>query len=204
MELRNDSFLPDYFIRRMVRWCCKQVGYPYRLINEMSFTKRKTKYRRGSAWFRSRRIFIHVESIMRNPIGESVSSFDDLIRHEDEFTLSRLFQLVETTAHEVAHLYVYWDGGGVAEAEVRAQGKIIADDFRNDRQALIESWAEAPKVSVSLETKSKPTAADKREARNRALLKKWESKQKAAQNKVKKYRTKVRYYDRKRAAKESE
>lgn len=189
MELKNTSRLRDHTLRAMVRWCCKQVGYPYGRISEARFRNRSRsspagKWGSGRAWLRSRRILVNVPH-EDNPDGS---------------TFSAMNATVEITAHEIAHLYVYGKYGSSSEAEVREQGKLIATDFEADADALLTAWAKEP---AKRESKPKPTATEKREVSNRALLKKWESKLKAAQNKVKKYKAKVRYYDKKRAAKES-
>ncbi|KKN12232.1 hypothetical protein LCGC14_1018490 [marine sediment metagenome] len=190
MELKNTSYIPNHTLRAMIRWCCKQVGYPYNRISEARFRHRNPsspagKWGSGRAWLRSRRILVNV------PREDNL----------DGSVFSATNATVEITAHEIAHLYVYWKYGSVSEAEVREQGKLIVDDFAVNKDALLAAWAKEP---AKRESKPKPAAAEKREGSNRALLKKWESKLKAAQNKVKKYRAKVRYYDRKRAAKEAE
>ena len=182
MELKNTSCLPDHFVRAMIRWCCKQVGYSYSDLREVRFVERWTRRIMGVAFLRSRRIIINVSLIDEALLSEWRSARG----------------LVETVAHEIAHLYVYWEYGSVSESEVEAQGKLIAADFEADADALLAAWSKEP---ARRETKPQPTAAEKREQGNRELLTKWESKLKAAQNKVKKYRAKVRYYDRKRAAK---
>ena len=208
MELKNTSCLPDYFVRALLRWACKQVGYPYRDLREARFVGRSTRRIGGRAFLRSRRIIINVPPFVSYQDGVPPSEFPRLtfeealnVRLSDAYMQRRFKWFAEITAHEIAHLYVYWEHGSVSESEVEAQGKLIAADFEADADALLKAWSKEP---VKRESKPKPTATEKRENSNRALLKKWESKMKAAQNKVKKYRAKVRYYDRKRAAKGAE
>jgi len=57
---------------------------------------------------------------------------------------------------------------------------------------MIPDYWEAEKSAIELEKEF--------EKNNRDLLAKWEGKLKIAQNMIKKYREKVRYYERKRAA----
>ena len=208
MELKNTSCLPDYFVRALLRWACKQVGYPYRDLREARFVGRSTRRIGGRAFLESRRIIINVPPFVSYQDGVPPFKFPRLtfeealdVRLSDTRIQRRFKWFAEIVAHEIAHLYVYWKYGSVSEAEVAAQGKLIAADFEADANALLASWSKEP---ARHESKPKPTAAERRENGNRELLAKWERKLKAAQNKIKKYRTKVRSYDKKRAAKESE
>lgn len=204
MELKNTSCLPDHFVRAMIRWCCKQVGFPYKDISQVAFYTRNTQ-QLGSACLGSRHIRINVpiwklvgkgeaSRFVPMPFGEIM----ELFRSGNPTIQCKLYEIVETMAHEIAHLYVYRNFGTASEQEADAQGVLIRDDFSEDADALLAAWSKEP---ARRESKPKPTAAERREQGNRELLSKWERKLKAAQNKVKKYRAKVRYYDRKRAAK---
>ena len=58
MKLVNTTDYPDYFLRRMVSWCCKQIGYPVRSVKEAKF-RNKTGSFSGHA-YGSRRIVVSV------------------------------------------------------------------------------------------------------------------------------------------------
>lgn len=96
MKLINTTALPDHFLRRLVSWCCKQLGMPVRRVREAAF---RNGYGGGRAYLGSGRIGVRV----RPPRTLDQGWRDD----EEAVNGHALRRLVEVTAHEVAHLYQY-------------------------------------------------------------------------------------------------
>lgn len=44
MKLKNTTSVPDYFLRRMTSWCCKQLGVPVRKIRKITFRNKSGGY----------------------------------------------------------------------------------------------------------------------------------------------------------------
>lgn len=50
MKFRNTTDFPDYFLRRLVSFCCKELELPVRNVLAAQFTKCRGLYR-GRAWW---------------------------------------------------------------------------------------------------------------------------------------------------------
>lgn len=48
MKLHNTTDFPDYFLRRMVSWCCREIGLPVRYVQEATFRKGGRCHSRGT------------------------------------------------------------------------------------------------------------------------------------------------------------
>ena len=92
---------------------------------------------------------------------------------------------------------------GGSEHNTEALTKIVMDAFDADRERLLAEWAAEPARSAA--TSTAPTFKDtlrasiveRRAAKAQADLERWQRKLKLAQGKVRKYKARVRYYERK-------
>lgn len=170
---------PDHVYRRVVSWCCREIGLPVGKLSRATLAKSRNKYG-GLAQYYYR----------DGTIGVRV-------------TPSRLYDpllcLVRVTAHEVAHVHLYVSRSTNNERSAEWFSWQVAVAFQADREQLTAEWfipvrerAKQPIVSMVQKRADKATA----------MLAKWERKAKLAKTKVQQYRRKVNYYA-KTAAKRS-
>src|ERR1039457_6442142 len=58
VKVQNSTDCNDTFLRRMVAWCCREIGLPVRWVRQARFTNYSHTYR-GRAW-RSGRILVRI------------------------------------------------------------------------------------------------------------------------------------------------
>lgn len=137
MKLINTTDYPDYFLRRMVSWCCKEIGLPVRYVIEARFGVSRSQ-RGGRAYLWKRKIGVRVgkgkceiyelpkykpgpfADKVRGKVGIRCGSSGILVNSDEaEFKLAEmqakkdetnLLWLVSTTAHELVHLWLYRQG----------------------------------------------------------------------------------------------
>lgn len=193
MKIKNTTEWPDYFLRRLTSWCCKQTGCKVRDIKIAEFRNRSYGACSGRAHLRIGRVFIAIGPADNFPVKPSRYPG----RTSDAFLSppmkDRLDALVAVTAHEVTHIREWNTHCRRGERRTRLEERKAVAAFNEQRDKLIGQWMSPPP-----ERKTKPTLTrqEKNEQRSRELLKNWERKLKMAENKVKKYRQKCRYYDR--------
>lgn len=194
MKLTNTTDWPDHFLRRLVSYCCGQIGLPVRWMKSATF--RNTKGRRtysGLGGGRSIRATVTTRETAFPLPPDSRPGMDN------ESFADRLEALVAITAHELEHCRQSREGRMTTlanrrglERNTRAVEVRVLRAFRADRDRLVAEWM-APPVRVA---KPKPSRAEANEARARKALADWQKKLKLAQTNVRKYRAKVRRYDR--------
>lgn len=216
MKLINTTDFDDRFLRKLVAWCCRELDIPVRSIRTAKFKQWRTQKFSGRAqhWTKHGKA---VGDIMVGVGPDKMFPWTDhgrspgikgIVRTLND----RLECLVNVTAHEVRHVaaehYRERSRGGVGrhryyasseQATERSAQKLLAK-FRENREQLLAEWG---KLSKQKPAAAKPTAADAAEAKQRhyeKLLKQWEAKEKRAKTAIKKYRAKVRYYERRVAA----
>lgn len=195
MKLKNTTDFPDYFLRRLVSWCCRQLDYPVRQLRAAEFTKTRHAFC-GRAWS-SRRILVRIgedTNIDGAPRYPRERKYPDR-KYAPTCTLQdRIEALIKVTAHELAHLS-RWNDGVYRNREARVDGMAIAvlEKFRVDRDKLMEAWSEVPKHR---EAKPKPSRQEQNAQRAAASLATWERKLKLARTKVAKYKKQVNRYER--------
>src|SRR5258708_37560642 len=117
MKIINSTAWPDYFVRRMVSWCCKHLEYPVREIREIKLENRKRWPIGGRAFLSQRRL------VVRIPCTEVWEGAERGFRWaKDQTGLERTRELVRVTAHEIAHLML--DRIGVRSRRSRRTGKV--------------------------------------------------------------------------------
>ena len=188
LTLKNSTDFPDPFLRKAVRWICRQLDYPYSHVWKVTVLNCSGSFR---GWaYGAHNITVRIGAGFKRPLT--------FRWHGITATLgNRTDALILVLAHELCHLRQH-ARREFEERELGAEGEavLILDDFRKDREALEAAWRQIPVRKA----KVKPPLVEARELHARELLTKWERKLKAAQNKVKKYRGKVRYYERRKAA----
>lgn len=195
MKLKNTTDFPDWFLRRLVAWCCRQSELPARRVRLATFRNCKGIYSGHASG--STRIVVRIGRTgypMQPDLRAGMSG---------EVMADRTEALVMVTAHEVEHLCQYAErrqrtlaASRRTEPVTRAHGIYCLRLFREQRAALVTEWMEPPVPRV---IKARPSVAERNEINARSNLAKWEKKQRAATNRVKHWRAKVRRYERRAA-----
>ncbi len=60
MRLKNSTDWPDWFVRRMLAWCCREIGYPIRQLHEAQIRNRSRGHYSGHAYYGGRRIVVSI------------------------------------------------------------------------------------------------------------------------------------------------
>ena len=118
----------------------------------------------------------------------------------------RIESLVRVTAHECAHRWLFLQGTmsrksrrygtarrGGSEHQTVWHEKELWKAFEAKRDELLEAWSKEPAKRA---VKPKPSIKEQRAEAARQKLAEWTRKQKLAATKVRKYKQKVRYYER--------
>src|SRR3990167_7912559 len=104
MKLVNSTDFDNRFLRRMVTWCCRQVGYKVGRVRSVQFRNRTKRAYSGRA-HGDRCIVVSVGPAELFPTApDSRPGIVGMILAD------RLEALVTVTAHELAHLCQYRDG----------------------------------------------------------------------------------------------
>jgi hypothetical protein len=192
MKLKNTTEWPDYFLRRMVAWCCHESGLPVRRLREATF--RNCAYSFSGHAYGSMRI---VCSVGRSGFPASPDTRPGM---SGEIIADRMEALIAIASHEIEHCCQYAERRSAAlkkqrwsELVTRQHEVATLRKFREHREQLLTEWSEVPTPRAS---KSKPTQQERNEAKAREMLATWERKLKLAKTKVTAYKRKCRYYDR--------
>ena len=190
LTLKNSTDFPDAFLRKAIRWICRQLDYPYSNVWNVKLGNSSRCF--GGWAFGTHRIQVRIGSQRSFPRTFTWHGITATIENRTE-------ALILVLTHEICHLR-QMSRGELEQMELGAEGEaaLILEDFRKDREALESAWRKVPERKA----KPKPPLVESREIHARDLLTKWERNLKAAQNKVKKYRAKVRYYERRKAARQ--
>lgn len=194
MRLRNSTDFADTFLRRLVSWCCRALGYPARRLRAAQFTRTRSAFR-GRAW-QSRRILVRIGDDDKHAYPQQ-HKYPGRV-YAPEYTLSdRMEALLMVTAHEIAHLARWHDGiGRTREARVDGMALAVLEKFRPQRDELLAEWGRlserkaTPKLSV----------VDRRAAKTADDLARWQRKAKLAATKIRKLKARMRYYEKRQAA----
>lgn len=193
-RLKNSTDFPNHFLRRMLSWCARCAELKPSQVRAANFTTCSAAFR-GRAWW-SMRILVRIGDAKHFPLkgcqypGRKRAPVYDLN--------DRIEALVCVTAHELEHLYDFSQNIRVVkEGYVDSRALRILEAFRENREALLAEWGDAPAAKP---VTPKPSKAQARADAASVALYNWEKKLKLAKTKVAKYRAKVRYYERKQAA----
>src|SRR5574343_1227785 len=174
MKLTNTTHWPDWFLRRMVAWCCRELGV--KGLRAARFTECSDAFR-GRAWRGSRRILVRIGDVTHYP-----EKYPGRVHAPTIILADRIEALLHVTAHEVAH-HARWQDGQHRHREARVDGMTLPllEKFRASRDALLAEWNETPAATP---VKPKPSRAERNEAKARKLLAAWERKLRLAKTKT--------------------
>ena len=200
MKLTNTTDFSDYFLRRMYSWCCKEIEISPRYIREITF-KKSCRAWGGLAYLHQRRIGIRTGKPECFPCKTKKHRYN-----LQETIADQVEAVVMVTAHELAHHEQYICGSktrqsgnpGGAERLTDIQAFRVLRTFREQREQLLAEWYVEPATKPEV---VKPDLNQEKIKHFEILLARWNKKLKTAQTKIRKYRTKIKYYE-KRAASE--
>jgi hypothetical protein len=201
MKLANSTDFSDQMLRRMVSWTCKQLGFPASKLGSVQFRNRARRSYSGHAYY-PRRIVVSIGPASRFPTKP-----DSRPGMQNEVFADRTEALIAVTSHEIAHL-LQWREGRTRQLELHRRTEkdarwhevLVLRAFRAEREALLAAWSHEPQAAT---IKMTPSVVEKRADKAATDLARWQRKLKLAQTKVRKLRTRVKYYERKSAAKSS-
>ena len=188
MKITNTTDWEIAFLRKMTIWCCAFVGGSSRDIGLIHFGKRSNRAYSGRAWLWQHRIRVAIGPESAYPVEPHPYSGRRSKIFYSPPLKDRLAGLVAVTVHECAHIIHQSSDEGMT----RTWERKAIEAFEANRDALLAEWTPAPR-----KTTPKRTRAQQNEKKARENLARWESKLKRAKNATKKWRNKVRYYDRK-------
>lgn len=196
MKFTNTTDFSSRFLRRMVAWCCREVGLKVRDLRRAKFCKTKFSAWRGhwpafSGFGGSGGITVRIGPDDRYP----VESFETHGTRHPRLA-DRVEGLLSTTAHECYHVWQFLNrsfrGARFNEpAAINAETTAL-EKFRADREALLAAWNEP--IAEAADAPPKPSLTEKRAAKAATDLARWRRKLKLAQTKVKHYTKKVNRY----------
>lgn len=201
MKLKNHTRLPDYFLRRIISWCCKEIGYSTRRIDIAEIRNRKNDGRLSGHAQGSRKFCISIPRNFQTDEPENVLPSD-----------LALESLVRVIAHEVFHLWAHHEGirsrrnrktRGSSERQTIRHEIMVLEAYRKCRLELLDKWSVRPKRKSRARTNPPKSKVESRAKNARKKLSEWQRKHKLAQTKLKFWRKKVKYYDRTISAKRS-
>jgi len=191
MILQNSTTWPNWFLRRVVSWCAKQLELPHADIKASVFRNSRC------AWGGCARGWRKAITVC---VGKA-SYFPRTNRHGINLQ-DREDCLVWVTAHELAHIFQYLyvgagtrqrGGRGGSEDITEKFAKPIVARFQQERATLLAEWLTPPATCLRAPQLS---VVEKRAVKAKNDLAKWQRRLKLAQTKVRKLKTKVRYYER--------
>jgi hypothetical protein len=199
MKLTNSTDYPNHFLRRMVAWCCREIGLPPKTIRDAKFGNKSSAWGgRGGV----HRIYVGIGPDSAFP----VEAFHYPGRTDDAFLgpriEDRLEALVAVTAHELTHCQEHQHlnslpmirrlrRGWNSERKTMHNERQVLGAFRRQRETLLAEWS----LATPKHAKEKPSIQEQRAAKVEKALANWQRKLKLAQTKVKQYRRKARYYE---------
>lgn len=192
MRLRNSTDWPDHFLRRMTAWVCAQLDTTTAIIHRAQFTRTTYCPGRGRAWS-SGRMLVRIGPASKFP---HTYKYPNRRRAPEYQIVDREEELVQITAHEAFHLICFRERANTAEAPTEFVSLEVLEKFRANREALLAEWSDPPALRI---TTPAPSPVEQRALAAQNALDTWTRKMKLAQTKVRKYRLRVRYYERKAA-----
>lgn len=196
----NSTPWPDHFLRRLVSWTCRELGYPRRSLKGIEFGNRTNAAwsGHGGGWSDHGYILVRVGPESRFPTNTRV--------HRDGFSVGRIADRVEAlvmvTAHEIAHCDAvrrgnktrrsYRSHGNTVGSEryINGRAKQVLEAFREKRDELLAEWEKPP-----ARQKAKPKSPVQKRAENAfAKEAEWERKLAQAKRLYAKWKRKADYY----------
>ena len=210
MKLKNNTDFPDWFLRRMIAWICRNPHIDWRvkkIRGGVEVRNRSKGYQySGHAWPSRERIVVSIgvpemfRDIVKDENGQTVWDKDNDWRPKREGEpdhKARITSLVSILAHEIVHLAQWEKGPGrgkYSEREANWRAKQAVEAFVKEADILIANWMESPSYATKPK-KAKPSIQEQRYQRALKNQANWERKIKLAKTKLAKYSKQVRYYE---------
>jgi len=197
MKLINTLDYPDRYLRRMISWICRELELPVRYVLEAKFQNTSKAY---SGRCYGRRILVRIGPASRYPVAawkqHRPGNYKPALQDRTE-------GLVKVTAHELAHVAQRrarsrtrpGGGWGGSEAATDALAASVLENFRRQREELLQAWTPAPQTEPVAPADPAMVKVHARYERVMKYLKHWEQRCQRAQRKVIEYRKKARYYE---------
>jgi hypothetical protein len=224
MELINSTPYPDRFLRRMVSWCCRVLELPVSKVRKIRFRNREDGFTSGYCYDTSGEIVVSVgvpryqpeSPLLREPglvFRSERGSYPDptvriLVGPPEKLVQEHHRDLVRVTAHELAHRMLWLEGSrtrfsrrynrarrGSSEQQTIWFENMVLEKFQAKKDELLAAWLREPERAVARAAVSKDPNREKLE-KARGDLARWQRKLKLAQTKVRKYKGRVTYYER--------
>lgn len=199
MKIINSTDWPVWFLRRMVAWCCGELGIKVKKIQRFKLRNRSDGFSSGHCYSGYGLICVSLGVVnWTTALGVSKT-----LKRGDEYRRRTVDDLVRVTAHEVAHRMQHIEGSrtrvsrrygsassGGSEPATKFHEDLVMKAWDDKKETLYPQWMQPP----ARQAKSTINIIDARAAKAQADLAKWTRKLKLAQAKVKKLKVRVRYY----------
>jgi hypothetical protein len=202
MNLTNSTEYPDYMIRRMVSWTCRELGMPAKAIRTATFGNARNFFQ-GWARLHTGNIWVRVSA---RPTSVWPHEYKGRFGLPGFLIADRLECFVLLTAHECEHIHQHIRGAGQTSDEnsVRierlcdiAMARVL-DTFRANRAELESQWRAEPVRESRAALRAPASIVETRAAHAAAMLDKWERKLARAKTAVAKWNRTVKYYEKKK------
>lgn len=204
MKLKNSTDWSDHMLRRMVSWCCKELEMPVRMVTSAQFRQRQVKRFSGHAYHHNGR-----GRIVVSVAPDGFYPWTDDGRSQGIIGIVRTMSdktecLINITAHELRHVAAELDNErtrrrpecGSSERLTEMAAQKILETFRSNRESLLAEWNQP---LIQREQKLRPDRVVLKLAQTQEMLNQWNRRLKLAQTKCRKYKIRMRYYERKAA-----
>lgn len=200
MKLTNTTDFPDYMVRRMVSWVCRELGMPAKAIRVATFGNARNFWQ---GWANCRHGIIWVR-VTNRPTSKWPHEYKARYGLPGFTVTDRLEAYVLLTAHECEHIHQERRGAGQTREENSVRIERLCDiamarvleAFKAKRAELETEWRAEPARRAAM---SAPMSiVERRAAHAAAMLAKWEAEEAKAHKLAAKWRRSVRYYEKKR------
>ncbi len=148
MQITNTTGWRTPWLQKVIKFCCRELGYPERRILRLGFRLAHTSGYRGRAVYDTHTITVNISPLIVYPIRARRQRGLPELKLVDAVEV-----LVSITAHEIAHLE-RWDrfvrglkrsGGRDSQKEYDTErlARTVLTAFRSDRNSLMAAWGEA-------------------------------------------------------------
>lgn len=150
MKLKNSTAWPDYFLRRLISWACREIEMRQKVCRRATFRNSRASWG-GCAHLGPRTITVCVGRAGCFPASTKTHA------NGHQMTLAdREECLVWVTVHELCHLLQYAQqvttrrqstingNHGGSEIATEWHAKPVVEAFRAERTRLLAEWSAAP------------------------------------------------------------
>ena len=143
MILKNKTPWSDHFLRRLVAWCCEQIGLDTSKVLQADFGNISNGAYCGRAW-KSMRFRVTIGSATRFPTAGRLYPGRKTEAYRQPAFADRTEALVGVTVHEFTHLLEFDSGDRNGERRTTANERRVTELFRASRESLLAEWRAEP------------------------------------------------------------